>query len=87
MSAVIDNPAKSRFELEIDGELAIAEYRIADGAIYFTHTETPMRLQGRGVASQVVRGAVESARARGLRIVPRCSYVADWLSRHPELSN
>lgn len=87
MSAVIDNPAKSRFELEIDGELAIAEYRIADGAIYFTHTETPMRLQGRGVASQLVRGAVESARARGLRIVPRCSYVADWLNRHPEFSN
>lgn len=87
MSAVIDNPAKSRFELEIDGELAIAEYRIADGAIYFTHTETSMRLQGRGVASQLVRGAVESARARGLRIVPRCSYVADWLNRHPEFSN
>lgn len=87
MSAVIDNPAKSRFELEIDGELAIAEYRIADGAIYLTHTETPARLQGRGVASQLVRGAVESARARGLRIVPRCSYVADWLNRHPEFSN
>jgi predicted GNAT family acetyltransferase len=87
MSAVNDNPAQNRFELEVDGELAIVEYRIADGAIHFTHTETPMRLQGRGIASQLVRGAVESARARGLKIVPRCSYVADWLSRHPEFSN
>ncbi len=84
MAEVVDNVSRSRFELEADGETAIAEYRIADGAIYFTHTETPHRLQGRGIASKLVRGAVEQARSRGLKIVPRCSYVADWLKKHPE---
>ena len=52
MSDVIDNKAASRFELETDGLLSIAEYRIADGAIYFTHTEVPPQLGGRGVAGQ-----------------------------------
>ncbi|MFO1117464.1 MAG: GNAT family N-acetyltransferase [Beijerinckiaceae bacterium] len=84
MAEVVDNKAHNRFELEADGETAIAEYRIADGAIYFTHTETPYRLQGRGIASRLVRGAVEQARAQGLKVVPRCSYVADWLKKHPE---
>lgn len=84
MAEVVDNVERGRFELETDGEIAIAEYRIADGAIYFTHTETPYRLQGRGIASQLVRGAIEQARARGLKVVPRCSYVADWLKKHPE---
>ena len=49
-SEVVDNTKLCRFELEVDGELAIVEYRIADGAIYFTHTETPHHLQGRGIA-------------------------------------
>ena len=84
MAEVVDNKAHNRFELEADGETAIAEYRIVDGAIYFTHTETPYRLQGRGIASRLVRGAVEQARAQGLKVVPRCSYVADWLKKHPE---
>ena len=84
MAEVVDNKAHNRFELEADGETAIAEYRIADGAIYFTHTETPYRLQGRGIASRLVRGAVEQARAQGLKVVQRCSYVADWLKKHPE---
>ena len=84
MSDVVDNTAENRFELAVDGDVAIAEYRIADGAIYFTHTETPWKLQGRGIAGRVVQAAMESARARGLKIVPRCSYVARWLQDHPE---
>ena len=87
MRDVVDNKDHNRFELAVDGELAILEYRIADGAIYFTHTETPWRLQGRGIAGRVVGAAAESARARGLKIVPRCSYVARWLQDHPEFQS
>jgi uncharacterized protein len=87
MSDVVDNTAENRFELAVDGELAIAEYRIADGAIYFTHTETPSKLQGRGIAGRLVQAAMESAQARGLKVVPRCSYVARWLQDHPEFQS
>ncbi|MFT4096866.1 MAG: GNAT family N-acetyltransferase [Rhodoblastus sp.] len=84
MGDVIDNKAESRFELTVDGSMAVAEYRIVGDTIHFTHTETPYALQGRGVASQVIRGALTSAKERGLKIVPRCSFVADYIAKHPE---
>jgi len=84
MSEVVDNQKLGRFELEVDGELAILEYRIADGAIYLTHTETPYRLQGRGIAGRVAHAALSSAKERGLKIVPRCSYMVEYLKKHPE---
>jgi uncharacterized protein len=87
MSEVVDNKDSGRFELEVEGELAILEYRIQDGAIYFTHTETPARLQGRGIAGRVAQAALLSARERGLKPVPRCSYMVDYLKKHPEFQS
>jgi predicted GNAT family acetyltransferase len=84
MSEVRDNVAAKRFELDTDGALAIALYRLDGNTITFTHTEVPPRLQGRGIASRLVRDALENARARGLRVVPMCSFVADYVRRHPE---
>lgn len=84
MDDVIDNKAENRFELSLDGAMAIAEYRIVDDSIHFTHTETPYALQGKGVASRLIRGALASAKERGLKIVPRCSFVADYMAKHPE---
>lgn len=81
---VRDNPALSRFELGEGDALAVAHYRIADGAMIFTHTEVPRHLRGQGVATRLIAGALDAVRARGLRIVPLCSFVADYLERHPE---
>jgi uncharacterized protein len=53
----------------------------------FTHTETPQRLRGRGYASRLVQSALEAARERGLKVVARCSFVANYLSRHPEFDD
>lgn len=86
MSDVIDNKAESRFELAVEGATAIAEYRIAGDTIYFTHTETPDALQGKGVASKLLGGALAIAQARRLKIVPRCSFVAHYIAKHPEFS-
>ncbi|MCB1540495.1 MAG: N-acetyltransferase [Rhodoblastus sp.] len=87
MSDVIDNQKENRFELSVDGSLAIAEYRISGDTIYFTHTETPWALQGRGIASALMRGALTSARERGLKVVARCSFVADYIAKHPEFQS
>lgn len=86
-SAVRDNPAKSRFELEIDGSLALAEYRLDDGVMTFTHTESPPALHGRGAASALIRGALLAARARGLKVRATCTFVVVYLKRHPEFSD
>jgi predicted GNAT family acetyltransferase len=83
-SAVRDNPALSRFELDAGGVTAVANYRIADGVITFLHTETPAQARGQGIASQLVEGALQAVRARELKVVPRCAFVRAYMAKHPE---
>ena len=87
MSSVRDNPALHRFELDVEGEIAFAIYRRAEGVITFLHTETPRRLRGRGIGSALVRGALETARAEGLKVVARCPFVSDYIAEHPEFGD
>jgi predicted GNAT family acetyltransferase len=84
---VRDNPALHRFELDADGGLAVAYYQLAPGVITFTHTEVPQALSGRGIGSALVKGALESARARNLKVVARCPFVGAYMARHPEFND
>ncbi len=87
-SAVVrHNPEKSRFELSVDGALALADYVLSDGVMDFTHTETPPELQGRGIASRLIGGALRSARGQGLKVRASCSFVAAYLRQHPEFAD
>jgi hypothetical protein len=40
-TSVRDNKAQNRFELDVEGAIAFANYRLAPGAVIITHTETP----------------------------------------------
>ncbi|MFO1101821.1 MAG: GNAT family N-acetyltransferase [Methylocystis sp.] len=84
LGSVRDNPELNRFELDADGETALAYYRIDNGVMVFTSTQTPPRLRGQGVASELIRNALQFACARGLKVKGDCSFVADYLRRHPE---
>lgn len=82
--SVRDNRTDSRYELEVDGALCIAAYERRDGVIAFTHTEVPAVLEGRGLASRLIRGALADVRSQGLKVVPLCVFVAGYIDRHPE---
>jgi predicted GNAT family acetyltransferase len=84
---VVHNEAASRFELRVQGQLCIAQYQMIDGVMWLTHTETPPAVQGRGLAGQVVRAALDHARVHGLKVRPACSYVRTYLRRHPEVQD
>lgn len=84
MSEVRNNQGESRYELEVDGDIAIAAYQKRGDVVAFTHTEVPPRLEGHGVASALVKGALADVRAHGLTIIPACEFVAAYLARHPE---
>lgn len=84
MTEVRDNPELRRFELEVDGRLAIAAYERRGGAIAFTHSEVPEGLEGQGVASRLIAGALADVRRQGLKVVPICEFVAAYLDRHAE---
>jgi predicted GNAT family acetyltransferase len=51
------------------------------------HTEVPPQLEGRGIASILVRAAFDHARQNGMDVLPVCSYVRTWIQRHPEFSS
>jgi uncharacterized protein len=84
---VRNNTAQQRFELDVEGDTAVAYYRLEPGTITFTHTEVPPALGGRGIASRLIRGALESARAQRLKVVARCPFVSAYLGKHPEFND
>ena len=81
---VRNNEAAHRYELEVDGKLAVAEYRLRPGRISFTHTEVPDALEGRGIGTRLVKAALDDARAKGLKVVPICPFVKHYIETHPE---
>jgi len=83
-AAVRDNAERQRYELAVEDGLVFAQYRRQGDNLLIVHTETPPALQGRGLASRLVRGMIADVRARGLKIVPQCSFIVDYLARHPE---
>jgi predicted GNAT family acetyltransferase len=85
--AVRDNAALKRFELETNGHTASLYYRLEPGVITLVHTEVPEALGGRGVGSALVRGALEAIRARALKVVATCPFVAAWMGKHPEFND
>jgi hypothetical protein len=84
MSDVIDNKARHRFELEVEGHLATEQYRLDGNVITFVHTEVPKELGGKGVGSKLVQGALDQVRAAGMKLIPECPFVKAWLEKHPE---
>jgi predicted GNAT family acetyltransferase len=80
-----NNALASRFEVMINGGLAVLDYRIEGGTIFLLHVEVPTSEQGRGIASTLSRAALEFSRDRGLTVVPRCPFIAAYMRRHPEL--
>ncbi len=86
-TVVRDNVARSRYELHLDAGVAVVDYIAAGRVRTLTHAEVPHTLRGSGVAADLVAGALDLARARGEKVVPRCSYIAHFIERHPQYAD
>ena len=85
MAAVVTHhPQASRFEAATPAGLAVCSYRRQGNVLVLHHTEVPPVLQGQGVAAELVAATLAWAREQGLRVRPRCSYVASYMRRHPQ---
>jgi predicted GNAT family acetyltransferase len=86
--AVRDNAEESRYELLRDGRiLGEILYRTRGDRIVLLHTEVTSSAEGRGLGSHLVTGALDDIRARDLRVVPLCPFVAAYIRRHPEYAD
>ena len=87
MSDVVDNPVHHRYELAVEGHLAMTHYEIADGVITFVHTEVPPELGGKGIGSKLIKGALDQVRAEGLKVIAQCPFVKGWIDKHADYAD
>ena len=74
-----------RFTIALPSGTAVLAYTPAGpGVLELYSTYTPPADRGNGHAAQLVEAAIAYARAEGLRIIPSCWYVGQWLDQHPE---
>jgi len=82
--SVRDDPLASRFELRVNGVLAgYVSYRDARSGRAFEHTVIATEYQGMGLASRLIRHALDEARATGRNVLPFCPFVRSFIQQHP----
>ena len=82
---VIDNAGSNRFELDVEGEIAHADYRVESETLYIDYVEAPPTLRGTGAAGRLMEGIMTIAAEKGYAVVPVCGYAAAWMRRHRKL--
>lgn len=74
---------KNRIAVIEDGkEVGEITFPERDGVYIINHTYVDDRLRGQGIASELVRLAVEEIERRGGRVKASCSYAQLWLARN-----
>lgn len=81
---IVHNQAAKRFETSIDGQTGYISYQEGADKLVYDHTIVPQQLGGRGVGSALVKHALNYAREQNKKVVPQCSFVASYISKHPE---
>lgn len=84
MSDVRNDTERQSYVIEHDGHTAYAAYELDGDTITFTHTVVPDVFRGMGIGSKLVEGALADVRAKGLKVVAQCPFVAAYIERHPE---
>jgi hypothetical protein len=85
---VQDNPARRRFEIMLDGEVAgFADYRERDGAVVVVHSEVDPAYRGKGLGGTLAKQTLDTLRGRTGKVVPACPFFARYVADHPEYAD
>jgi uncharacterized protein len=88
MAEVKDVPNQSRFEIHLDGRrVGVLDYYVNGDTVTMPHTEVDPAYGGRGLGGELVKGALDEVRSRGLRVRPACSFVQHYIFEHPEYAD
>ena len=82
--SVQHNIGENRFETTIEGHTAFVHYVRRGDTIWYTHTEVPQPLAGRGVGSALAKYVLDYAMTNSLKVVPSCPFIAQYIETHPE---
>ena len=70
-----------RFECQVSGYVAFAEYVLENNVINITKTYVPAPIGGQGIAGQIMQAIFEYAYKHGYNIKGTCTYAAAWLKK------
>ncbi len=79
-----DNTELHRYELPIEGDVAVVTYNLSGQNLMITETLVPVAMEGRGIASRLAKHVIADAMARGLVILPVCPFFSAYFQKHPE---
>jgi uncharacterized protein len=81
----VKNESASQYEVWVGDQLAgLAQYRDASDHVTFPHTEVEPEFEGKGLAGQLARYALDDVVDQGKLIVTTCPYMTVYVRRHPE---
>jgi hypothetical protein len=81
---VAHNTEANRFEISVDGHLAVLNYILKGDIIIFTHTGVPPAIGNRGLGSKLVETGLNYARENELKARSTCWFVSKYIRRNPE---
>ena len=85
---VARNDSRSRYEMSLGGRVVgLADFVARGGILDIPHSEVLPEFRGRGLAGVLVGAALDDLRRRGERVIPSCSYVAAFITDHPEYAD
>lgn len=84
---ITHNQAAKRFETSVDNQVGYISYQERSGKLVYDHTIVPQELEGRGIGSALVKHALNYAQEQDKKVVPQCSFVSSYISKHPEYQN
>jgi uncharacterized protein len=85
---VTNNKREFRFETLLpDGEYITVGYRWLKGSMALMHTLVPPTARGTGMGTTFVAEVLRQAAEKELKVIPYCSFVAQYVKDHPELED
>ncbi|MGH8109862.1 MAG: GNAT family N-acetyltransferase [Arenimonas sp.] len=78
------NRDQQRFETQVENLLCVIDYELDGATLLLTHVGVPKPIEGRGIAGELTRVALDWARSQHYQVVPVCPYVQAWLRRRPD---
>ena len=84
---MIHNPEKSRFEADLNGDIAVLVYMKVGDTLIFHHTEVPEALEGQGIASQLAKFGLDYVKQNEITAAALCPFVKRYVEKHPEYQN
>lgn len=81
------NDDSGSYEAVVDGQVVgmiVYHTPSGDQRVTFSHTIIDPGYRGQGIATRLVKHALDDLRTRGLKLTNYCSFVADFIADHPE---